>query len=126
MQKKNPLRLSVLLAACAVPASGIAQVQFQTPNDNELHSAYCLSMLKSEIDLMQKELAKADAGAKSDAAASLPQELQDYNAKQREQLREVLAKGRAAHERIRAYLLPKIMVLDPAAMGLAMKRGEAD
>lgn len=128
MQKNAFLHPFILLAACIPPASAIAQItitEFQTPNDNELHSAYCMSLLSKRIEYTQKGLAQWDAGARSNNPPA-PQSTREWSEKQRAEIREDLAKMIAAHDRLKSYLLPKEMVLDPSAMALATKRGEAD
>lgn len=115
-----------LLPASVLPVSAIAQVvQLQAPNENELHSAYCVSLLKLQIQFFQNGLTQAEASAKNPTTPSTPG-LQELTAKARTEMRENLAKLGAARDRLQAYLLPKMMKLDSAALALAMKRGEAD
>ncbi|HVN45983.1 MAG TPA: hypothetical protein VMT66_12205 [Steroidobacteraceae bacterium] len=70
---------------------------------------------------MQNGLAEMDAKAKSQ-----PAEAQAALQQQYAEGREMIAKLDSARERLKSYLVPRMMQLDPIATSLAMKRGEAD
>jgi hypothetical protein len=109
---------------CAYASVASAQIQFQTPSDNELHSSYCQAVLKEEIAYHQAALATAEAGAKNEA--SMSPELRQSGTKQRAEAREMIGKLQTAQNRIAAYLMPRIMTLEPTAMLTALQRGKAD
>jgi len=111
----------VLLATTAS-----AQLRFQTPTDNELHSSYCQAVLKAQIDWIQPELAKADAYANTEQKAPSSPERQPFTPKQRTEMHELLAKLQSAQDRINAYLIPRLASLEPTAMLAALRRAEMD
>jgi hypothetical protein len=54
--------LATIAITSLIAGNAPAQLNFQTPSDNELHSAYCGSVLKAQIAWLQPELVKALGG----------------------------------------------------------------
>jgi hypothetical protein len=99
-----------------------AWAQMAMPTDGELHSAYCVTVLKSEIAWYQKA---ADELAKAPTSGTSPQ-AQDWLSSQRDSNQAMLAKLGAAWDRLRAYLSPRWAYLEAAPMMAAISRGSAD
>jgi len=116
------LLLLALFAACLAVFSPAAVAQQAVPTDVELRSAYCLSVIKGDIDLQHKMIAQVDAGLKNAPTPELQQQATKVNA----ELREGLTKFEAVLNRLQLYLLPRMGSRDPIALTAAMKRGEVD
>jgi hypothetical protein len=87
--------------------SQIAASADRAPTDAELHTAYC-------IPVMRWVVSEANEQIKNSSNQNNPQELA------------LLSEAKAVFDRLRAYLIPKIDTLDPVALTLASKRGETD
>jgi hypothetical protein len=105
--------LSVATAVAAGP---------QAPSDDELHSMYCLEVLRAEIDLQRHLISASDAAAASAITPAVRQQWIDTSA----ELLQGLAKLEAARYRLQAYMLPRIPGLDSFALAAAMRQGAAD
>lgn len=100
--------VAVALTALLFGSAASAQ-QERAPTDNELHTAYCIPVVKWGIEADQQLLSQ-EQHAGVDTTASQ----QDLNALQ------------TVMKRLQAYLLPRWMSLDTLAIVGAMNRGKAD
>lgn len=104
--------------------ASVASEQRTVPNDNELISQYCLSVLNSQIDWTKKGLTDAAASAKDLPPA--PPTVQLWVAKQRAEIKQSLTRLESARNRLQSYLVPRYGTVDTVAMVAAMNRGTAD
>ena len=112
----SALWLSVLSVSTGVGA------QTQPPSDDELHSMYCLEVIRAEIDLQRHLISASDAAAASASTPALRQQWIDTSA----ELLQGLAKLEVVRYRLQAYMLPRIRGLDSSALATAMRQGDAD
>lgn len=103
------------LVASLLMSSATAQQPYGQPTDNDLHAAYCLSVSQTALAEMQATrsqiLANGGAGSKLDSATSSG-------------INELSSRV----NRLRAYVLPKMVANDDAVIGLAAaaQRGRQD
>jgi hypothetical protein len=116
------LRFLAPFTASLAALSTAAAAQDAVPTDIELRSAYCLSVIKADIDLEHKMIAQTDALVKSAPTPELQQRLLKSSAP----LHEALTKLEAVLNRLQLYLMPRMGARDPIALTAAMKRGGAD
>ena len=114
--------LAVALSAAAVSA----HAQQRAPSDNELHSAYCIPIVKVELQAAEKATAAQEKSlAEINAAAGSP-DIVKAATEVLDNLRGGEARFRAVLDRLQSYLLPKTTELDPMALLAAENRGKAD
>jgi hypothetical protein len=101
--------------------TGVAAQQ-QAPNDAELHSMYCVEVIRGEIDLQHHLISASDAAAASAISPELRQQWIDTSA----ELLQGLEKLEVARYRLQLYMLPRIPTLDSFALATAMRQGNAD
>jgi hypothetical protein len=111
------LLLSPLAAAPALSAA-----EPRAPNDNELRSMYCVSVVREEIGLQQHLIASSDEAASNAATPELRQQWISTSA----ELLQRLQKLEGVLGRLQAYMLPRIPALDSLALGTAIRKGDAD
>jgi hypothetical protein len=99
-----------------VSVAQTSAAQDSLPTDAELRSAYCIPVLRWEINLARQ----ADSQLGPDVSDSPPEQ------KARTLVREGIAKLESTLNRLQLYLLPRIMHRDPVALAAAQNRGEAD
>jgi hypothetical protein len=110
---------AALLSALPVfPDSATAQ---QAPSEEELHSMYCVEVLRTEITLQQHLIS-----ASSEAAGMAQPELRAQWIDTSAELLRRLAKLEGALYRLRAYMLPRIPAIDPLVLAAAIRRANAD
>jgi hypothetical protein len=90
-----------------VPAAATAQ--FVLPTDTDLKSAYCITAIKKQLDLMNQILGAEPQG--SPAYVYAQKMLLDRN---------------SDLNRLQSYLVPKLLSLDATGLVLASKRAERD
>ena len=110
------LLLSVLSVSTGVGA------QTQPPSDDELHSMYCVEVIRAKIELQRHLISASDAAAASAITPALRQQWIDTSA----ELLQGLANLEVVRYRLQAYMLPRIPALDAFALAAAMRQGEAD
>jgi hypothetical protein len=109
--------LSVVLSAYTGTATG----QQRAPSDDELHSMYCVEVLKAEITLQQHMISES-----SDAAGmGQPGQREQWIDTSVELLRQ-LAKLQGALYDLQAYMLPRIPAIDSFALASAIRQADAD
>lgn len=111
---------AVLLSAWLALSSNVA-AQERAPSDDELHSMYCVEVLRTEITL-QQHLISASSEA---TGAAAPQEREQWIETSAELLQR-LAKLEDALRHLQVYMLPRIPTLDSRALAAAIRRANAD
>lgn len=117
-------RWSVGLGAallCALPVFPDNATAQQAPSEQELHSLYCVEVLRTEITLQQHMIS-----ASSEAAGMAQPELRAQWIDTSAELLRRLAKLEGALYRLQAYMLPRIPVIDPLVLAAAIRRADAD
>jgi len=127
--------IGALLLACGTVRVAVAQDT--VPTDAELRSAYCIPVLQSEIKMLSDAVASMDRwrsqndqsfqqNPPSPDVQNQLRENQKQYLESTEKVREGIARRKSTLNRLQAYLLPRLMHLDPMAIALATKRGDAD
>jgi hypothetical protein len=119
LQLKKAWRAIAVVGISATAATADAQ-QWSTPSDSELRSAYCISILQSEVALNEQMI---EAATPNDSATP---EVKASAKRAVDALRAGLIETQSLLDRLRSYLLPRVQNLDALAMLAAMKRAEAD
>lgn len=96
--------------------------QQHPPSGDELRSMYCVEVIRTEIELQHHLISAADAAA---ASASTPAARQQWITTSAELL-QGLAKLEHTRYRLQTYMLPRIPELDPSALAVAVREGNAD
>jgi hypothetical protein len=109
-----------LLSVSAFNVTASAQPQ-APPNDEELHSMYCVEVLRTEITLQQHMIS-----ASSEAAGVTQPESRRQWIDTSAELLKRLATLEGALYRLQVYMLPRIPALDPHALAAAIRRANAD
>jgi hypothetical protein len=117
---KHPARAALLLSALSLTTAIAAQQQ--QPSDDELHSMYCVEVIRAEIDLQHHLISASDAAAASAITPALRQQWIDTSV----ELNQGLARLEIVRYRLQVYMLPKIPALDSYALATAMRQGDAD
>jgi hypothetical protein len=112
---------SVLLSVLSAFATTATAQPQAAPSDAELHSMYCVEVLRTEITLQQHMIS-----ASSDAAGAAQPELRAQWIDTSAELFKRLAKLEGALYRLQAYMLPRISALDPLPLAAAIRRASAD
>jgi hypothetical protein len=108
---------AVLLSALA----GNATAQPRAPGNDELHSMYCVEVLRTEITL-QRHLISAS----SEAAGVAPSESREQWIDTSAELLRGLARLEGALYRLQVYMLPRIATIDSFALASAIRQANAD
>jgi hypothetical protein len=117
------IRLRCLCACLAIIwFARTAAAQESLPTDVELHSAYCIPVLRWQIQFSRQVVDQADAGEKS---AQTP-ELRQQAATVKGNLLKFVADLESSLNRLQLYLFPRMQHRDPFALLAASKRAEAD
>lgn len=117
-------RWSVGLGAallCALPVFPDNATAQQAPSEQELHSLYCVEVLRTEITLQQHMIS-----ASSEAAGMAQPELRAQWIDTSAELLRRLAKLEGALYRLQAYMLPRIPALDSYPLASAIRQANAD
>jgi hypothetical protein len=110
---------AVLLSLSALPGNATAQPR--APSDDELHSMYCVEVLRAEITL-QHHLISASSEAAGVAQPELRKQWIDTSA----ELLQRLASLEGTLYRLQVYMLPRIPTIDSLALASAIRQGNAD
>jgi len=103
----------LLLALFSVSSSQCIAQDRQQPTDIDLHTAYCIPVVKAQILLTQQGLASAQS------AQILSQQLAEEGQKS-------IAKLQAVLNRLQLSFALKLLSVDAIGLAVAAKRGEAD
>lgn len=106
---------------CALPVFPDNATAQQAPSEEELHSIYCVEVLRTEVTLQQHMIS-----ASSEAAGMAQPELRAQWIDTSAELLRRLAKLEGALYRLQAYMLPRIPVIDPLALAAAIRQANAD
>jgi hypothetical protein len=128
--------IGALLLACGTAHVAIAQGT-AIPTDAELRSAYCIPVLRWQLKMfndtqaaLERSHEQGDASFKQNPPSSdVQRQLADLEKKYLEAIGSVrgeISRMQSTLDRLRAYLLPRMMQLDGMAIALATTRGEAD
>ncbi len=109
----------LLPALCALTVSATAQPR--APSDDELHSMYCVEVLRAEITLQQHMIS-----ASSEAAGVAQPQLREQWIDTSAELLRRLAKLEGALYRLQVYMLPRIPAIDSLALASAIRQANAD
>ena len=101
--------------AQAQPSSG------QPPSGDELHSLYCVELLRAEIALQQHMISAA-----TEAAGAAPAQLRDHWIDTSSELLRRLAQLESTVYRLQLYMLPRIPGVDSLALAAAIRQANAD
>ncbi|HYM46734.1 MAG TPA: hypothetical protein VES65_11325 [Solirubrobacteraceae bacterium] len=115
----NKAVLIVLLGCTAQ----VAFAQDSVPSDAELRSAYCIPVLQWAVKGARDIADSIDGYWRQNPPTS---EFAQQVARTRADARKSVSDEESVLNRLQAYLLPRMERLDPVALTLAMKRGEAD
>ena len=111
---------AVLLAGlCAL--AGNAMAQQRVPNDDELHSMYCVEVIRAEITLQQHLVSASNEAA----GTAQPESREQWIATSAELLQQ-LAKLQEVLHQLQAYMLPRIPAIDSLALASEIRHAEAD
>ncbi|WP_321899143.1 hypothetical protein [Paraburkholderia heleia] len=99
----------IAVVVCSqLPIAGFAQ-QYQPPNNVDLLAAYCVPILKSQLDFYQNSLAQPSTNPKVD-----------------EFTRGLAADTQQNLNHVQRYVLPRMEYLDPTALLAASTQGKED
>jgi len=112
---------AVLLLSALSPGAGNAMAQQRVPSDDELHSMYCVEVIRTEITLQQHLV---DAASEA-AGTAQPESREQWLATNAELLQQ-LAKLQNVLYRLQAYMLPRIPTIDSLALASEIRRAAAD
>lgn len=111
---------AVLLATLSALADS-AGAQQRVPSDDELHSMYCVEVIRAEITL-QQHLVSASSEA---AGTAQPESRQQWIATSAELLQHLARLQDVLHQ-LQAYMLPRIPTIDSLALASEIRHAEAD
>ena len=101
--------------------TGNATAQQRAPTEDELHSIYCVEVLRAQITL-QHHMISASSEA---AGLSQPQLRGQWIATSEELLRR-LAKLESALYRLQVYMLPRVPAIDSLVLASAIRHANVD
>jgi hypothetical protein len=110
----------VLLSALPGLAAN-ASAQPRPPSDDELHSIYCVEVLRAEINVQHHMIS-----ASSEAAGTAQPEARQQWIDTSSALLQRLAKLEGALYRLQVYMLPRIPIIDSLALASAIRQANAD
>jgi hypothetical protein len=110
----------MLSALSVFTATATAQPQ-APPSEEELHSMYCVEVLRTEITLQQHMIS-----ASSEAAGMAQPELRAQWIDTSAELLRRLAKLEGALYRLQVYLLPRIPAIDPLALAAVIRSADVE
>jgi hypothetical protein len=118
---KWPASCAVVLAALLSVSAGQARGQSRVPNEEELHSMYCVEVLRTQIALQQHMISTL-----SEAAGVAPSQSRQQWLDTSAELFGQLEKLQGALYRLQAYMLPRIAAIDAAALAAAVRQASAE
>ncbi|SAK77628.1 hypothetical protein AWB81_03748 [Caballeronia arationis] len=101
-------KLAVLLFA-QIPIHGFAQQQLQPPNDVDLRAAYCVPIVRNQVDIYQNAMTEPPSNSQVDQA-----------------IKKLAADAQQNLARLQRYLVPRMPYLDSTALLAAMAQGKDD
>jgi hypothetical protein len=103
-------------------STGNARAEQRVPSDDELHSMYCVEVLRADIALQQHLV---DASSEAAGAASQPEQRAQWIDTSAELLQK-LAKLEGTLHDLQSYMLPRIPAIDSLALASAIRQADAD
>ena len=110
-----------MLLATLASLAGNAVAQQRVPNDDELHSMYCVEVIRAEI-ILQQHLISASNEA---AGTAQPESREQWIATSAELLQQ-LAKLEEVLHQLQVYMLPRIPAIDSLALASEIRHADAD
>jgi hypothetical protein len=101
--------------------TGSATPQPRVPSADELHSMYCVEVLRTEITLQHHMISEL-----SEAAGVAQPELREQWIDTSAELLQRLAQLEGALYRLQIYMLPRIPTIDSLALASAIRQANAD
>jgi hypothetical protein len=101
--------------------TGSATAQPRVPSADELHSMYCVEVLRTEITLQHHMISEL-----SEAAGVAQPELREQWIDTSAELLQRLAQLEGALYRLQIYMLPRIPTIDSLALASAIRQANAD
>jgi len=111
---------AVLLSALCT-FTGTAAAQERAPSEEELHSMYCVEVLRTEITSQDHMIT-----ATSEAAGMAEPQSREQLISTSSELLQRLAQLEDALRRLQVYMLPRIAALDARALATAIREANAD
>ena len=111
----------VVLVGGLAAFPGRATAQLRAPTDEEVHSTYCVEVLRAEIRLQQHLISAASEAA----GMAEPQARAEWTNTSAELLQQ-LAKLEGTLYRLQAYLLPRIPAIDSLALASVIRQADVD
>jgi len=112
---------ALVCLALSTPGA-LAAAPPRAPNESELRSMYCVSVVREEIGLQGHMITSSSEAA---ASAVTPEQRQQWLDTSVELL-QGLQRLQDVLGRLQAYMLPRIPALDSLALGAAIRKGAAD
>jgi hypothetical protein len=121
VSKRRCSSWSAVLPAVVAAFAGNAVAQQRAPSDDELHSMYCVEVLRAQITLQQHMIS-----ASSDAAGAAQPEQRAQWIDTSAELLQRLTKLQGVLSDLQAYMLPRIPTLDALALAAAIRQADSD
>ncbi|HLJ39224.1 MAG TPA: hypothetical protein VKT54_12545 [Steroidobacteraceae bacterium] len=118
---KGPVSCAVVLATLLSVSAGQATAQSRAPNEEELHSMYCVEVLRAQITLQEHMIS-----ALSEAAGVTPSQSRQQWIDTSAELFRQLEKLQGALYRLQGYMLPRIPAIDSSALAAAVRQANAE
>ena len=113
--------LSAWLLSLLSAFTGYAPAQARPPSGDELHSMYCVEVLRAEIKLQQHLIS-----ASSEAAGLAPPQSREQWINTSAELLGRLVQLEGALQRLQLFMLPRIPTIDSIALATAIRQAAAD
>jgi hypothetical protein len=110
-----------VLSTLSVFGTGVAAQQ-PVPGADEMHSMYCVEVIRAEIDLQHHMISASDDAAGNAVTPQLRQQWIDTSS----ELLQGLARLELLRYRLQSYMLPRMQALDAFALAAAIRQGDAD
>lgn len=101
--------------------AGNAMAEQRVANDDELHSMYCVEVIRAEITLQQHLISASNEAA----GTAQPESREQWIATSAELLQQ-LAKLEEVLHQLQAYMLPRIPAIDSLALASEIRHADAD
>jgi hypothetical protein len=118
--KKHLVHAAVVLSVLS-SFTGTATAQERAPSDEELHSIYCVEVLRTEITTQDHMIS-----ATSEAAGMAEPQSREQLISTSSELLQRLAQLEGALRRLQVYMLPRIPNLDARALAAAIRQANTD
>ena len=120
-EKRWAAACGVLLLSALCAAAANATAQQRAPSEDELHSIYCVEVIRAQITLQQHLVSAA-----SEAAGTAQPESREQWLATSAELLQRQAKLEQVLYRLQAYMLPRIPTIDSLPLASEIRRATAD